>query len=357
MSNKKPPMLPTGIQSPLTGLIEQAWRQVGHNFSALERAVARSNGDREGLYVDRRKLTDLKNGKLNVTLSLSEIVALNRYFVDCGLGGFLRRLRLWETLADASDVLILVGSYIREEERRNDVSIWDLQAAMAASNAMQETRSGFSIAVRDVPMREHAASMGLDGLIRDYGGSSRSSVFIVGSPRACVASEIALAEMFGVEPFSRSSSESIPFRFIWPTESGADPARQSSFQVFPSQPRKRMHSVSSGHPWDYKLGVQIGDDTRWEFPTKPRHTYGVVAVKRRPSGILCVVAAGLTGPASLGCVQALRDIPALSGYTFGQCPSEGFWAFVQAPVEETGHPGEDRVLGKVDLLSQPRAIK
>ena len=117
-----------------------------------------------------------------------------------------------------------------------------------------------------------------------YLKDSGPSVACLGSPRSSWASELMLAAMFKVTPFRKSSSETLPFHFVWSPD--VRKFYPSAFAVGANDIKglngKLAKEISEERAWALRVG-----DTVYEVRRKQRKdwkVYGVVAAQRRAGG-------------------------------------------------------------------------
>jgi hypothetical protein len=188
------------------------------------------------------------------------------------------------------------------------------------------------------------------------------SIISIGSPRACHASEILLAQMFGLTPFEREAAAGAraPFAFIWPErepgESGRSPAPsrlkgnprhfQSRFALtaadVPRTEGKLAEQIQRGEACAFRFGDQL-------YPVvpdkqKPFKMYAVIAAQRRRDSQTHVVIAGLSGPATYAAATLVKQFVTALPHKPGEDS-----AVIYRPVEVVvsiegteGQPGDIR---------------
>ena len=231
------------------------------------------------------------------------------------------------------------------------MSRWDFHAAMSVIDAIHDVRPKMPVTITDI-LQQGTAKETTEKPMLDRGGAGSGAVVIIGSPRACAASEIALSDFWGVEAF-RPGTASVPFAFVWP-EGGSH--RESAFECpwplgadvtdgikhNPSRRRKRQ------------LALRVDNTLYFEHVSKKqRRTFAVIAIKRVAQNSVWAVIAGLTGPGTLAGVQALRENSLLSTAPLDEEIGSGFWAVVEAEILETGAVGDDREIGEISVLKKP----
>jgi DNA-binding Xre family transcriptional regulator len=287
----------------------------------------------ERVCINRATLSRLQKGK-DARLTWEQIVALDRECA-CAGQGFLARPRWLEHLTRAGAVQFAVASYERKAEQRNDVSIWDLHSTAEAMRDCYAVRHDLRIDIHTSVRREVANPPHSS---RDWEKLAKSSVLVIGSPRANYTSEYALSGMFGLQPFTRPRTPP-PFAFAWPgnpyTSAFSDPDRPKG--------------------WGLRVGDAFYPEDRDGGPRGERTTYGVVAIHSHDGGTT-VVCSGLTGPGTLACVRALSRVPELRMASIGAGANFTAWAAVQAVVQESDKYGENRTIEEPELVSGPHQM-
>jgi hypothetical protein len=273
------------------------------SYSGLANLIAEANAGHEDRKIDRRKLKRLIDGEA-VSLTLSELLALDAFLTPLGEGlsdkPLFERPTLVRSLVENAHVTLVLGAYARAEHRRNDLSRWDVRSMVHVLRAIEKLRSGTQVDVDDVLSEAEAPET------PPCLGESGPSVCSIGSPRACHATEIMLAEMFGVKPFEQDSTHPVPFRFVWSPK--ASVPRASSFQTSIERIRSLDAELASDLLSDKARGVLQVEDRLYPDRSGPDVqrwiSHGIVAVQRRANGHVWMACAGLTGPATYACAAA-----------------------------------------------------
>ena len=204
----------------LSELIENG-QAACHGYLELSKRIKAANPRLKKGGVDRRKLKAIVDGR-PFTISLDELIALDNYFSLYGesLGDrplFVRQ-SLLEGLAENHRIVVLLGAFQRDEETRNDVSLWDVQAFQEIISGVQKFREGIQNTLQDVSFLNSKGFHDKDPMVcGSILAKSNQSICGIGSMRSSVATEIMLANMFQVTAFARARRP-LPFRFIWPED-------------------------------------------------------------------------------------------------------------------------------------------
>jgi len=314
--------------------------------------------------MDRRKLAAIAN-RNQFTLSSGELAAFDSYFAQHGssLGELFSRQSLLKSMAENEKCVALVGAFPRNEEERNDVSLWDVKAFQELLEGMYKFREVTHSTLQDVPFFNlHGKHNRALLPIAKIPSKPRLSVCYIGSTRSNVATEVVLSDMFGIQPFIAARQQP-PFKFYWQSDPDDDPERTdagffSAFQATdeevgkidsgfppsaPKRPPKRGRHVSALLVEGQLLKVVPRISSMWE-------DYGILAAQKQGGDRIRVVVAGLTGPSTYASARACRTnigIPAP--------PESGvLWAVVKATVRP-GNPGvgDSRWVERIDLVGEP----
>ena len=329
------------------------------NLNQLLAAIKKANRNAgTNCSISRHAVEKLIHNPSQVSLSMSNLAALHTFLTpyDEGLDQhpILERALPINWLARSLVITWLLASKPNLHARHEDISAWDFRS----QNELQSTlhvhgarpKNGNEIFL--VPPRsEHDATQKqkIDHLID--GGTH--SLISIGSPLACPSSEMLLARMFGVEPFSKPSlAHRLPFYFLWPPH--CTQHLQSSFAL----PAEALPSGAIGDA--IRAGkasaLQVGDQLYQVLLNKNKYIlYGIIVAQRRCNGEVWVVLAGLSGPATLAAARLFRDIPAALPATPGR-NAPILFAVVEADVvvDDSVHTGENRSLSDCRLVGTPQ---
>lgn len=334
---------PTLRIAPILGQHKERHR----GFTRLAAAIKEASG---GLNVDRRKLRKIVNGDETVPLTVKDFVAIDAYLAPFGDG--LTDKPLFDSpwilngLVDHGPVLMLLGSLPEENDRRANVSRWDLKAVAKVTRQIHGVGPATGIMVDDVEFTDKPPS-------RDVGESlpvlndRSTSLCIIGSQRACWAAEVALADMFGVASFSDPDPR-LPFHFVW-SANLKNFYRQSTFALDASALSGAHRDAADALRSDDTRALVVGDKPYLSRRPEQNTTwkdYGVVVAQRREGGHVVTVLAGLSGPGTFAAAEAL--VSHRTG-TLPRAPEGGGhgkvrWALVEATVEDRGGKRDNRAV-------------
>lgn len=336
-------------------------------YDGLARAIAEANLPVKDRKVDRRKLKKIVDRPEEVTLSMRELRALDVYFARHGEGladkPIFERVGILESLVENKEVTFLIGSTPREKERRNDLSRWDTRSLAALLHDLGRNSNRLQYRIEDVlqlqPDKEtKVSSQDWYRLIKKPDGPSLISI---GSPRACLASEVMLAEIFALKPFKKPDpfSKRSPFHFVWSPDASSE---------FPSSFTLRGEDLASLDP---KISELVCSSKSWAFHWRKKvfevkrnadrdSMFGVIVAQRRSSGQVWLVCAGITGPATLAASQLVRDVAiALPRPESPDAHGHPIVAPVIAEVgrRQTKQKGDNRILTKQGFYQKPLVLR
>jgi hypothetical protein len=322
-------------------------------WAAVEREIEKAS---HGVTIDRRRLARMATGDLvdDVSIKFEELEALSEYFRENGFT-LLDRPRLLEALVARGAVSFLLGSYARTHRQRTDISRWDVKAMTAILGGIDLLRSGTNFEIQDVIKPDKA-----EDIVRKMqaGGDvpEGPSLCCLGSPRANIAAEIMLCEMFNVPvgDAGRGARGDLPFAFVWPR---GEPMTSSFAMSANDVDCGRWRCLDSG-PGEDGWAIRIGEDV---YPTKPSDdapwkTYGVAVAQRRPSGQVWLVVAGLTGPATCAVAEVVASDLIMASLDRENPVDQGssvVWAAIEAVTAvDDDLPGDKRVIKSWRILGR-----
>ncbi len=328
------------------------------SYSKLADGIARANACDESQVprrpLDRRKLKRLVERDENVALSYLELVALNRYLERFGEGltrkPILATPNLLTVLENSDRVTFLLGSKPRKHHFQLDVSYWDVMSMAEVQRALSKSDRVPRFDIQGIrlepmpPLGGHLTRSWMR-LLTD----SHTSLVCFGSPRACLAAEMMLREMFTLG----SAAAGSPFAFVW-SEDDTN-MKNSQFartvrEIAEIDPKIHL-AVRNNSAWAFLFGDEVRKAPFAERGRTP--TYAVVAAQRRSSHSTWVVAAGLSGPATLAAARAMTEI----SFTVPD-NADVVWYPIEAHVETTRQ--NDEILREVvdyTLLDEPKTWK
>lgn len=323
------------------------------SYLALEQEIAHSGP--KGVKIDRRKLRRIIDGQ-DVALTFAQLELLGAYLAARHrrrLASLFECPSVLEELVTDSNLKVLLGSYPRNPEKRTDVSRWDTLAMHEVFVHINRMSGSLHLDFVDVPFQSPKRGGGAQewrSALAGKGwyahlGEDGPSVVSIGSQRACQATELMLAQMFGVTAFQRPtrSAPELPFYFIWnPDERAKLP---SAFSRGPEEIRgldpKLAEEIQHGKAWALQIKQAC---YRLELHVKQAQTYAIVAAQRQPCGQIWLVIAGLSGPGTYAASKLLgaEDFAFPSAATRGRSPV--LWMAIEAPVSVKTIAGDDRVV-------------
>jgi hypothetical protein len=335
-------------------------------YDGLAKAIVKANNAETDAFrkrrVDRRKLSDLAEGRQDVKLSVDELIALDVFLTPYGHGlgdnPLFKKERILNTFLENRDVIFLLGSYPKEPEFRDVLSDWDVEAMFEVLRAGYRYRS--DIHFDYVKFRADETVGPEPQPWKDVLRRTNVSLCSIGSPTACFASEYMLAQMFGIRAFEESAEANVPFYFMWHHQRVAHIPR-SAFSLLPSEPERRRRGNIQVFGKDDRALILPGPARRPYYfisgeVQAARKEYGVVVAQRRDLGQIWMVVAGLTGPSTLAAAQAVTRQLAMSlpGSTAG-VPSPVLWAVIEAEIQANpNRHGEQREIGSISIVEGPR---
>jgi len=353
-----------GITLRLPEVLKTHMQEEGLSCLGLSRAIQHAyekvtGGEGSRPPLDRRKLKRILDRAANLTLSVTELEALDAYLAASNEGlaekPLFRRDGILQTLAQPK-VVFYVGTRSQQKPRRRHyMSVWDMRAYSAVQDGVSGLSPNTRSMLKDV-VQVSPSSRTLRKQLEDLG--PETAVCSIGAPRSCFMSEVMLAEMFGIggEAF-RSPAQpfgTLPFYFVWPPQRGV----QSRFAL-------DFHQLT-----DRELGREVKNEDSWAFvllsgreyeelalhwEENPFRDYGVIVAQRRPGNQTWLVVAGLSGPGTCAAAQALvKDVRSRRA-SVPEAPHV-LYAVVEADVTVTGEakvPGDRRALTQLDLIVEP----
>lgn len=310
--------------------------------------------------VDRRKLKAIVEDDPKLVLSVSEIIALDKYLEPLGHGlaynPFLLKPELMLRLAESGQIAFLLGSKPDPlDPFRINISHWDFLGL----NSIQEKVLGCSqkkvlIDIREVRMRTNLnrARMDLDDekLLRPF-DEDGPSIVCMASSISNLMTEWMLCRMAKQKEFTRTAKEhrpELPFEFVWsrPREF----VISSQFHLPPEEARLENQKfgneilAKNASGLRYAGGCLI-DDMTIEDKTEG-YTYAVCVAQRRERGQIWLLVAGLTGLATYAASKWVHNMATPLHDAKPGTPSRVFWNIVRAKAVKVTESG--RVAHRVD---------
>ncbi len=344
----------------LKNIVEKALHTLSPNGLA-DAINAANQAAKTGASITRYVLLRLVNNTKNVSLSYSNLVALDCYFSQQGQGldenPIFERRGLLNCLVEKKRVTFLFAGKPSITEKHDDVSLWDTRSIAKIIQDLYQCQSGIEVELLDVLLANNSSELPGMAWYERLEQTDRS-IICIGSPRACLASEVMLSKMCQVDPFVRpkpaiGNIESLPFYFLWPSrlrlniDSHFVPKLADVRQVDPKLAEEVRRNKSAA----------ICLDGKWtSIPMQGKHwnMYGIIAAQRRSGGQIWMVIAGISGPATYAASHLIENFDDALPQAGDDSPI--MWAPMTVPVHVDSQKkgGDNRVPGKARLIGKPR---
>ena len=310
--------------------------------------LSRQIQEMTGTRIDRHKLKSLLAYE-NRSLSVDEFAAFDIFLTP--FGESLADKPMFEPrgvlpeMARSGGIAFLLASDPIQNLRKIDISHWDVRSMIEVMRPVQDY-GPLQIDLDEVVYLSGDEPSGStyrkEGWYRKLTGQPQSMVSI-GSPRVARASEIMLAEMFSIDPFTPQGQDDpdLPFRFFWPKKQSYFPSsfvcEQPETSNAPDGKEPRVRGA---------MGLRLGErlltvPPRRDWPT----SYGIIAAQRRVSGQIRLVVAGLQGPSTLAAARAVSSLSAAIPDAPRNRDSPVLWAVVEAKIKaDKARGGESRLV-------------
>jgi hypothetical protein len=300
--------------------------------------------------IDRRKLDLIAKEDENAVLHLWELRVLASYFertrkVDFSRTPIFERTTIYEPLAQAPRVSFLFGLRPESTDQSTSLRLWDFRSMTVIADEIHRLAPQTELDWQLIdPSQQQPLGTKPDN----------SSLITIGSPRANMATEILLARMFGIEPFKQGSGASkatLPFQFIWPMDVRSAFASPPGSLASPTSRTERAaleRGLASAMVIKGKHYLVNNSYTDASIP-------GVIVAQRLLENQIVVVAAGLSGPATFGAANLLKDFTA----DLPLCSSGGranvlMWAALEVHVvADPKRSGDPRVPDRFNFIHPP----
>lgn len=353
-----------GITLRLPDVLKTRMQEEGLSCLGLSRAIAHayekvtgSEGGKPPL--DRRKLRKILERSHALTLSITELEALDAYLSASNEGlaekPLFRRDGILQTLAQPKLVFYVGTRSQQKPRRRHYMSVWDMRAYSAVQDAVNGLSPKTRSMLKDID-QVSPSSQTLRKQLDNLG--PETAICSIGAPRSCLMSEVMLAEMFGIgsEAFHSpvQPSPTVPFYFVWPPERGV----KSRFAVDWHQlaDPTLASEVKNEDSWAILLWNSRKREElalRWE--KNPFQDYGIIVAQRRPRNQTWLVVAGLSGPGTCAAALALVRDGQSRTISVPEAPNV-LYAVVEAEVTVTDDekvPGDIRSMNQLNLIVGP----
>ncbi|MHC4513357.1 MAG: hypothetical protein ACYTKC_21550 [Planctomycetota bacterium] len=354
MATIEPPKLKHQPRTFFAEILRRRAKEEG-GYLALSEAISRAyctnvldpSSLADTVIIDRRKLKDLSEDKRKLKLSIVELEALHAYLEQMEEGltrrAFFKFSSLVQELAQSLDAAMILPSRLGHEGPV--LSYWDWQAMAEIQRTVNLYSNAITFDLIDVQRSTQEPGPRFGRWQRLFGKSGPSSVICIGSPRSNRATERALKSMFRPKPRTPGRWNSLPFSFVFLSESGHGLPSLFSRPVdqFKGAHDKLVAAVRAGEGWGLIAGeesflseaaVKRNAPSGDKMLQKRIRSYGVIAAQRQGHRLIVAVA-GLTGP---GTLAAASRLSAMSG----SLPQQGdvnenavLWGVVETVVDTT----------------------
>jgi len=334
----------------------------------LARNIARANDkEKTGCKISWRKLEKLAKSPESVELTWENLVALDTYLRKVKGEGLdespiLEPVGILNAVAGPTKkVIFLVGAKPRPKDKTCDLSPWDMRSTTQLARDFTLLNSGVPHEIVDVMLGRHTNAASLKGepwleLFKD----PELSIIAIGSPRACLATELMMSEQFGVSAFGTASLAQdlrarLPFHFIWSPRDSREFRSRFALPAdqIPSRARELRQAVLADRASAFRLSRRYfkvpSEGDSWKV-------HGVITAQRRANGQIWLVVSGLTGPATYGAAMKVGDIRDAVPWSPQGENGPVLWAVVEVTVaEERSGPtqGDDRKVKGTRILHGP----
>lgn len=324
-------------------------------FQTLSARIRAANPPEKKWRIDRKKLQRITEHDEYLKLTISQWIALDRYFSSQGISFSnmpLFERNILEPLADCGHVCFILGSVRSERDHRNNVRAWDCRSMAILLQEIAKTGNPIELEIQDILLDEtfNIALLENEAWFQ-YLNKPGCSVVSIGSPRICVASEILLAEMFRLPRFKSNPMCPLPFRFIWNEKSLP---YESSVSLSPEHLPRPYRALATSVLRNESDALMVGPDVHGfpRIPTNSKCPAVIVAQRRSGRGVWMVVA-GLSGPGTFGAAEFISNQVTDSLPLASERGQHGpvLWGVAMIPVR--GKPpgrGDTRSVGKATWL-------
>lgn len=297
-------------QSAFTAAVKDEIGQPGGALHVQQRIAELGTARGKDWKFDRRKLTDIANGK-DVKISFTELTALDAYLTQRGKGlaTLMQAPNLLKPLASSGIVAFLLGAKPIDEQANTVMSRWDVLALADLQRSIDRLNASVHFTIDDVLLNESIApSIKPEEMFREdrwyhlLDDKEERGVVILASPKASHAAELALSRMCEIDPFRpedvSKNLDRVKFHFLW----GAETGLPSSFAK-PAPENIRSTATTVG---DRYVGIEFNG----KIHSRDRGEHGLLVVQRRSTGQIWMVIAGVTGPATYATARLLPTLAA-----------------------------------------------
>ena len=222
------------------------------------------------------------------------------------------------------------------EERRNDISLWDTksQAQLLTQISKLDVHREFDIEPVLWRMPIDPAAMHSERWHRLL-EEDQTSVISIGSPLASLSSEVMLARMFGVQPFTLPrfrAGKQVPFFFVWLPKSIRH--FRSAFLLTWRELQSEHAALATRVRRNQAAGFILeGTPHGVSSEGKAWTMHGVIAAQRRAAGNVWLVISGMTGPATYAVAKMVKEISTELPWSSKGKNSKVLWVPVKVKIK------------------------
>jgi len=306
--------------------------------------------------VTYRMLKRLRQGDPSLGLTQPMLLALADYWPETKQLPAFVMPGVYEALVGPSKVVFMLGAKPRTEERRIDISHWDVLAHAELLTRCSGLPGQRQFEVRHVLWHtltdpKSIAREDWYGVLEDDG----TSIVSIGSPLVSLTTEVMLARMMGVEPFVAPHFKfgtQVPFFFAW-RAGAADGKFCSAFglsadglkDINPNIAAQVRRNSASAFVLDGVAHCVAARDKSWIM-------HGIIAAQRRSKHSVWLVVSGLAGPATYAAALKVKDMVTELPWSSDKDPSKILWVPVKVRVctrSDARHGGDIREIETPDF--------
>jgi hypothetical protein len=297
-----------------------------------------------------------------VKLSYDNLVALDCYFSKLGEGldkrPIFEQRTLLDCLATKQEATFLFAGKPRRRGQYDEVSLWDTKSIGVLIQDIYQVAPEMRFEQMDVMLNPHLGRSEIEKLAwYERIDQGKQSVISIGSPRACLASEVMLAKMFRVAPFedpkpSFNPAKELPFYFLWPPQFSRGLHSHFAFRLADLKDTEPLLHARVSR----KSFSAVCIESQW-YPVERRAKectmYGIIVAQRRSPYQVLMVISGISGPATYAAATFVKKIEKSVPVAGEQSPV--LWVPVLVKVcRDPSKIGDDRVIDYISFLGEPR---
>jgi len=310
-----------------------------------------------GCHVTYRTLRGLQRGEW-VGVKKDTLTALVQYFPELKLQPMFVVPGLLEAFDAETVVAFMLGAKPRPTERRNDVSHWDALSHAVLLTECSKLDLKHEFQTHYVFWRRKADTKAVKGeKWHQLLEADECSVVSIGSPLVSFSSEVMLATMFGVKPFTRPELKLglAPFYYVWRPQvaKGFSSAFGLTAEQLTAHELKNSSPALAAEVYANRANAFVLEGQIHLVPVKSSQwiMHGIIAAQRRASGNVWLVVSGLAGPATYAAARKVTEILDELPWSKGKA-SDVLWMPVKTTVFEPPgcpHEGDVREVKKAEF--------